>query len=208
VAGTLSPAGAHAAKTDLNINFDEFDLYFFGQAFSDDSGCMNDRKVTLYRKKAGEDAKLGTDKTEIDIVWGYWEIKPAQVKSPANYYAKVKKKGKCKADKSETEKLDPNAPRRRANTNLTINESGGNFFGQAKSSKRSCENGRTVKLYLKRPGTDEKVGSDKTGPGKGDSEGVWVISPSKIAVGGKYYAKVKAKGDCEGDKSKAIVPDI
>ena len=93
-----------------------------------------------------------------------------------------------------------------AKTNLTIQFNDSNtFFGQAKSSKDSCENGRTVTLYLKQDGKDEKVGTDKTGPGKGDTEGVWVISSEILVAGGHYYAKVKPKGECDGDKSKIIV---
>jgi hypothetical protein len=91
------------------------------------------------------------------------------------------------------------------NTNLTIVYNGSTtFYGQSKSHKASCENGRRVTLFLKQDGKDEKVGSDKTGPGKGDSEGVYVINAGIVVVGATYYAKVEPKGNCDGDKSKTV----
>jgi len=88
------------------------------------------------------------------------------------------------------------------NTNVTVFWGGSNWYGQVKSSRNSCENGRKVTLYRKTAGSDSKVGSDRSEPGKGDTEGVWRLPPKGKPVFGKYYAKVGDKGNCDGAKSK------
>jgi hypothetical protein len=79
---------------------------------------------------------------------------------------------------------------------------GSSWVGHVASHKSSCENGRTVTMYRKQEGNDEKIDSEKTHPGKGDSEGVFVIADPSVSEGQTYYAKVKEKGDCDPDKSK------
>jgi len=78
---------------------------------------------------------------------------------------------------------------------------GGSWVGEVKASKLSCQNGRKVTIYRKENGKDTKVGTEKTFSGKGDSEGVFVV-PDSSPTEGKYYAKVKEKGNCDADKSK------
>jgi hypothetical protein len=91
------------------------------------------------------------------------------------------------------------------NTNLTISWNGVNAFsGQSKSQKSKCVNGRKVSLYRKQPGKDKRIGKATTAPGKGDSEGVWIIGHEDPV--GTYYAKVKRNKNkgCDADKSKEI----
>lgn len=79
---------------------------------------------------------------------------------------------------------------------------GSQWVGDVTSSKTSCENKRTVTLFLKFPGEDNKIGKDKTKPAKGDTY-AWFI-PHEAPAPGDYYAKVAPKGNCGGDKSKAF----
>ena len=90
------------------------------------------------------------------------------------------------------------------NTDVTIDQyNGSSFIGEVKSSKGSCVNNRKVKLFKKGSSKDQKIGSDKSAPGKGDSEGVWIIT-LEGAPPGDYYAKVKAKDNCDKDKSQTF----
>ncbi len=64
--------------------------------------CQNGRKVTIYRKENGKDTKVGTEKTfsgkgDSEGVF----IVPDSSPSEGTYYAKVKEKGNCDADKSK-----------------------------------------------------------------------------------------------------------
>ena len=67
-------------------------------------------------------------------------------------------------------------------------------------SKGSCENGRKVTLYLKQDGKDDKVGTGQDRAlGKGDTEGVWVISSGDCP--GTTTPR-SGEGNCDGDKSQ------
>lgn len=73
------------------------------------------------------------------------------------------------------------------------------WYGYVKSDKKACKDDRKVTLYRKQEGSDEKIGSDRSGPGKLNSY-VWEIS--QTPSGGDYYAKTDATDKCAGDKSK------
>ena len=59
---------------------------------------------------------------------------------------------------------------------------------------RACRQGRHVKLFLKRHGSDRRVGSDSS-----DSAGQWEIERD-LRDGKKYYAKIPGKDIGGGDK--------
>jgi hypothetical protein len=72
------------------------------------------------------------------------------------------------------------------------------FHGKLKSGKSSCASGRTVKLFRKKRGADEFLGSDRS-----NANGSWSI-PIRLRSGSSYYAKAPAKGSCKEDKSRVI----
>jgi hypothetical protein len=57
---------------------------------------------------------------------------------------------------------------------------------------------------MKAPGKDDKMGTDKSEDGKGDSVGVWVIGLGDVPSG-TFYAKVAEKNDCDADRSKDVL---
>ena len=65
-----SAIGAGTGQTQYPTSFTKFkyevsggEATFEGKIDSDKSGCIPDRKVKLYRKKSGDEKKLGGDKT-------------------------------------------------------------------------------------------------------------------------------------------------
>ncbi len=83
-------------------------------------------------------------------------------------------------------------------TEITIKENGGDFFGKVKSSNQNCLEDRTVKVKKVRPGKDEYIAMDTT-----DSDGKWNTGNTGQDKG-KFYAKVKESGACDGAKSETI----
>jgi hypothetical protein len=59
---------------------------------------------------------------------------------------------------------------------------------------QACRQGRKVKLFLKRHGSDRLVGSDRS-----DSAGQWAIEHN-LRDGKKYYAKIPRKDIGGGDR--------
>jgi hypothetical protein len=98
------------------------------------------------------------------------------------------------------------AHRFRANTKITIDYDGTNFFGTVTSKKEpSCEAGRTVTVIRRQPGADLVVGSDTT-----DAQGNWLV-PAPGAQG-NYYAVVDERSEggyghshvCKGARSRTL----
>lgn len=69
---------------------------FHGKLKSSQSACTANRAVKLFRKKAGPDKLLGSDRSNAN---GKWSI-PIKLK-PGSYYAKAPAKGSCKSAKSK-----------------------------------------------------------------------------------------------------------
>jgi hypothetical protein len=73
------------------------------------------------------------------------------------------------------------------------------FKGTVRSGKDSCEGNRKVKLYRKQPGSDERVGGDRT-----NDRGKWEIVIVKPNVN-DFYAIVEDReigaGKCLKDRS-------
>jgi hypothetical protein len=94
-----------------------------------------------------------------------------------------------------------------SNTKVTISASMDftALEGKVKSSKPNCVEGRKVNLFYDEPQGDKdfaKVGSDKSDP-----DGSWHVDgpvPMAQIPDGHYYAKVKAAGSCDKDKSPTI----
>jgi hypothetical protein len=70
---------------------------FHGKLKSSRGACATNRTVKLFRKKAGPDKQLGTDKSNAKAKWSI----RIRLKSGAAYYAKAPAKGNCKAAKSK-----------------------------------------------------------------------------------------------------------
>ena len=78
---------------------------FHGKVKSDKQICKTGRRVKLYRKRSGEDAKrLGSDRSAAS---GRWDIRVGNLRSGA-YFAKVKPKrgAGCAGARSETVVID------------------------------------------------------------------------------------------------------
>jgi hypothetical protein len=70
---------------------------FHGTLRSSKSACATSRTVKLFRKKAGPDTLLGTDKSNAKTKWSI----PVGKLTPGSYYAKAPAKGSCKPAKSK-----------------------------------------------------------------------------------------------------------
>jgi hypothetical protein len=72
------------------------------------------------------------------------------------------------------------------------------FHGKLKSSKSACTKDRRVKLFRKKSGPDQLLGTDKS-----NAKAKWSIR-IKLKSGASYYAKAPAKGTCRAAKSKVL----
>jgi hypothetical protein len=68
---------------------------FHGKLKSSKSACETNRTVKLFRKEAGPDELLGTDRSNAKAKWSI----PIRLR-PGTYYAKASAKGSCKAARS------------------------------------------------------------------------------------------------------------
>jgi hypothetical protein len=94
-AATASGAGASTTKVVVSLKLPAF----HGTLKSPRHGCLGSRKMTLYRKKAGPDKKLGTDKSEDN---GGWSIVIGRKHVPSgSYYVTAAARGACKSGKSK-----------------------------------------------------------------------------------------------------------
>jgi hypothetical protein len=106
----LSAPIAHAAKGDTllvfeDVAYDSFvnEALYRGRIHSDQLNCLADRDVTVYRKRAGKDDKIGTTQTFADEPGEYeWSLLRFKQPKDGNYYATTPTLTKCKGDKSNT----------------------------------------------------------------------------------------------------------
>jgi len=68
---------------------------FHGKLKSSRGACTTNRTVKLFRKQAGPDKLLGTDRSNAKAKWSI----PIRLK-PGSYYAKAPAKGSCGSGKS------------------------------------------------------------------------------------------------------------
>jgi hypothetical protein len=96
--------------------------------------------------------------------------------------------------------------RERAETKVTIEGGGGEYFGYVKSSKRKCKSDRKVKLYKQlgsepHPRTDKFINSDHAQP---NNDGYQWNTGSTGVHRGKVYARAGRIEGCKADNSKTI----
>ena len=96
--------------------------------------------------------------------------------------------------------------RERAETKVTIEGGGGEYFGYVKSSKLKCKNGRKVKLYKQlgsepHPRTDKFINSDIA---QANNDGYQWNTGSTGVHRGKVYARAGRIDGCKADNSKTI----
>ena len=92
------------------------------------------------------------------------------------------------------------------NTRVTIDAAfyatgGTQFAGDIFSSRRSCKNGRLVKLFRIRPGADQKIATTRSQRGISSPGYFWGIAEPGAAPEGLYYVKVYATPGCRADRS-------
>jgi hypothetical protein len=78
------------------------------------------------------------------------------------------------------------------------------WAGDIESTRKDCKDGRSVLIFRKRSGPDEKIGKTKSFKGLSDNGYYWTYYEEGAAKQGKYYAKVKATDKCEGDRSTTL----
>jgi hypothetical protein len=93
-----------------------------------------------------------------------------------------------------------------AETKVTIEGGGGEYFGYVKSSKRKCKSDRKVKLYKQlgsepHPRTDKFINSDRAQP---NNDGYQWNTGSTGVHRGKVYARAGRIEGCKPDNSKTI----
>ena len=94
----------------------------------------------------------------------------------------------------------------KADTEVTIKGTNGDYYGYVKSSDSDCESDRKVNVYKmvgQSPdrGADLKIGSDTAQPNGPD--GMWSIGNSGYKKG-KFYAHAPKTSECKGDTSPVI----
>lgn len=94
----------------------------------------------------------------------------------------------------------------KAPTEVTIQGTGGDYFGYVKSPKSSCESDRKVNVYKMLGASpdrksDLKIGSDIAQPNGPD--GMWSIGNSGYKKG-KFYAHAPKTDECKADLSPVI----
>jgi hypothetical protein len=82
-------------------------------------------------------------------------------------------------------------------TSVTIKGPQGDFHGKV-VTREPCRAERTVKVFKVKEGEDKNIGSDTTG-----TDGKWSIGNSGFK-NGRFYAKAKPLGECEGARSETI----
>jgi len=96
----------------------------------------------------------------------------------------------------------------KAETQVTIQGSDGDYYGYVKSSeKQQCANNRKVTLYkivgggAPDPSSDKKIGSDTSSP---NGDGYMWNTGNTGYKSGKFYAKAGTTPYCKSDLSKVI----
>jgi hypothetical protein len=178
----LSPASASAATsaTHVTIAIKPVGNGFRGKVTSPRTRCVADRKVTLQRRKAGQDSftGVGSDWAASD---GIWSVKSRPV-NQARYRAVIKTKVGAKGCLGAvTEATTAHK------TSVTIAAGSSNFHGKVSSA--ACAPDRKVLLQRRAPSDSSfrTIGSDVSG-----KEGRWLVNKS-AKHGSAYRATARAK---------------
>jgi hypothetical protein len=108
VAMVCVPAASAAGKADTRVTLDPHievtpsGSIWTGKIFSSKTSCKSERRVFVYRVRAGQDDKLGSTLSHKGIAspsyyWGYDE---AGIAPNGKYYAKVLPTNGCNGDRS------------------------------------------------------------------------------------------------------------
>ncbi|MDX6586568.1 MAG: hypothetical protein QOI31_1041 [Solirubrobacterales bacterium] len=96
----MSATGHGKYPTEVTIKGPNGD--FSGKVKSDADPCKVDRKVTVFKKRSGDDKKIGSDTSEPNGAWSTGN----SGENNGKFYAKAKAEGDvCEAGKSETIEL-------------------------------------------------------------------------------------------------------
>jgi hypothetical protein len=80
------------------------------------------------------------------------------------------------------------------------------FTGDVISVKKACANKRVVRIFRKRPGADQKIGTTKSKPGLTQKNlFFWSFEKPGLLPHGTYYSLIKATDRCSGARSKGYV---
>ncbi len=103
-----APAAADAAETgirDFQYNDNAlFDDYFFGYVTSPRTRCKENREVKVFRVRQGDDARVGSDRTNGTYAF---QLNKEDARD-GRYYAKVNSKPGCKGARSRAITVDDN----------------------------------------------------------------------------------------------------
>jgi hypothetical protein len=179
---TFSAASASAATsaTHVTIAIKPVGNGFRGKVTSPRARCVANRKVTLQRRKAGQDSftGVGSDRASSD---GAWSVKTRPV-NKARYRGVIKTKVGAKGCLGAvTEQTEAHR------TSVTIAAGSSNFHGKVSSA--ACAPDRKVLLQRKAPSSSsfQTIASDLSG-----KEGRWLVNKA-AKHGSAYRATARAK---------------
>lgn len=180
----LIPASASATTFDTHVTIEIKGTGngFRGKVRSSNSDCVANRKVTLQRRKAGQEKyrDIGSDNASSS---GAWSVRTQPV-NRAKYRAVIEREriapDTCSGASSEATKAHK--------TTVTIVPTASSFNGKVFSSQ-ACVRHRKVHLQRKRPSADtfHTIGTDLTNPA-----GEWRVDKAAIH-GSTYRARAEAK---------------
>jgi hypothetical protein len=101
--GTAHAAKPKKVKSQVEIEWYEGSLDFFGDVHSKKNKCEKNRTVILYYQVGGEFENVGTDTTDHT---GDWSISPNLIGDGDPFYASVEKMKRGKGDKKIVCKAD------------------------------------------------------------------------------------------------------
>lgn len=101
------PSTALAAKAGTRVTLDNIqrtatEFIYTGDIFSSRRACKNNRRVFVYRARAGADELLGSTRSYKGSAQPgyYWTVEDEAFPIAGNYYSKVRPTTRCKRDSS------------------------------------------------------------------------------------------------------------
>ena len=110
--GSAATAQAARAPATITIDWSQSgnEFFYFGEISSPKQKCQSLRKITVYRKKNGDDEKIGSAKSVPDIFSPeedyVWQVNTFDEPNGI-YYAQAAKTNKCKKATSPSLALAP-----------------------------------------------------------------------------------------------------
>lgn len=107
-----APVAWAGGKANTRVTFDAIvttpsETLFSGDIFSPRKACKNERKVLIFKKRAGADKKIGWTRSYkgTDQPGYYWVHGEEGLAPRGKYYAKVRPTDRCQRDRSGTLRL-------------------------------------------------------------------------------------------------------